>query len=273
MVASPDIQSRDHLKPVKSQRNFPTARAIMALVLREMSTTYGRSPGGYVWAILEPVAGVAILTAIFSVGFRNPPIGTNFPLFYATGMVPFVAYMGVSAKVSQSINYSRQLLAYPSITYVDAVLARFLLNALTSVLVGYIIFSGILFIFGVRSALALDRIALAYAMAGALALGVGTMNSVLISMFPVWQQVWSILNRPLFIISGVFFLFDTIPQPYRDYLWYNPLIHVIGYMRSAFYGGYEANYVSPLYVFGLSLVLLVLGLVFLRRYHRDIISF
>ncbi|MGR3710351.1 MAG: ABC transporter permease [Alterinioella nitratireducens] len=244
----------------------------MALILREMSTTYGRSPGGYLWAVLEPVAGIMILTAIFSAGFRSPPIGTNFPMFYATGMVPFVAYMNVSAKVSQSINYSRQLLAYPSITYVDALLARFALNALTAVLVGYFIFAGIFLFTETNHTLRLDRVALSYAMAGSLALGIGTMNSVLMAMFPIWQQVWSILNRPLFILSGIFFLFDTIPQPYQDYLWYNPLIHVVGSMRSAFYGSYEANYISPLYVFSISLTLLVLGLIFLRRFHRDIIN-
>ena len=31
-------------------RRFRSARAVVALMLREMATTYGRSPGGYVWA-------------------------------------------------------------------------------------------------------------------------------------------------------------------------------------------------------------------------------
>ena len=34
---------------------------------------------------------------------------------------------------------------------------------------------------------------------------------------------------------------------------------------------YDAVYVNPLYVFCISLVLSVLGLLFLRRYHKDII--
>ena len=29
-----------------------------------MGTTYGRSPGGYLWAILEPVAGIALLSTM-----------------------------------------------------------------------------------------------------------------------------------------------------------------------------------------------------------------
>ena len=46
------------------RRRFASLRAIAALVLREMSTTNGRSPGGYLWAILEPAAGIALLTIV-----------------------------------------------------------------------------------------------------------------------------------------------------------------------------------------------------------------
>jgi len=273
MISATDGAASAALKPVRTRHRLPTVHAIAALVLREMSTTYGRSPGGYLWAVLEPAAGIAVLSFVFSVGFRNPPIGTNFPIFYATGMIPFLFYGDISGKLSQSLNFSRQLLVYPSVTYVDAILARFILNVLTQLLVGYVVLSGLLLLFETRTTLEIDRIVLSYAMAASLALGIGVMNSVLISLFPIWQQIWSIVNRPLFIISGIFFLFETIPEPYRSYLWYNPLVHVIGTMRSAFYVSYEATYVSPAYVFGLSLTLLVFGLVFLRRYHRDIINY
>ena len=47
------------------RRRLASARAIGALILREMSSSYGRSPGAYVWAILEPVAGIALLSLVF----------------------------------------------------------------------------------------------------------------------------------------------------------------------------------------------------------------
>ena len=43
-------------------------------------------------------------------------------------------------------------------------------------------------------------------------------------------------------------------------------------MRVAFYGAYHPDYLSPGYVFGVSLFLCVAGLLFLRRYHRDLIA-
>ena len=83
---------------------FATPRIISALILREIGTSYGRSPGGYLWALAEPVLGIALLTVIFSIGFRTPPIGVNFPLFYATGLLPFLMFVDLSNKVAQAIN-------------------------------------------------------------------------------------------------------------------------------------------------------------------------
>ena len=89
-----------------AKRRFPGARTVAALMLREMATTYGRSPGGYLWAILEPVVGILLLTAIFSIAFHTPPLGVNFPIFYATGLVPFTLYLTVSSKTSLALLFS-----------------------------------------------------------------------------------------------------------------------------------------------------------------------
>ncbi len=260
------------LREVRPRRRLTVMRVVGALMLREMATTYGRSPGGYLWAVLEPVGGIALLSIIFSLGFRNPPIGSNFPIFYATGLVPFLAYMDISNKLASAMQYSRQLLSYPCVTYLDALFARFALNALTQLLVAFLLFAGIMLAFETRTVLDFPAIVLGFAMAGAVAFGVGTLNCFLTRLFPLWQRIWTIISRPLLFISGVIFLFDAIPEPYRGFLWYNPLIHVVGQVRSGFYPYYEATYVSPLYVFGLSLVLCATGLVFLRRYNRDLLN-
>ena len=249
-----------------------TVRAILALVLREMSTTFGRSPGGYAWAVLEPVAGIALLTVVLSLAFHAPPLGDSFALFYASGLVPFLFYNEVSTKVSQSINFSKPLLAYPGVTFLDALIARFALNYLVQLAIAYSLFFGILFA-GVPGAWPnLAGLGLAFAMVGSLGLGVGTLNCFLLTRFPVWQRVWSILNRPLFIISCIFFTFDSIPERFQSFLWWNPVVHLVGQTRTAFFTTYEGTYVSPSYIFLLSLALMAFGLLFLRRGHRDLIE-
>lgn len=255
-----------------AKRRFASLRVIGALILREMTTGYGRSPGGYIWAVLEPALGIGLLTAVFSLGFTSPGIGVNFPIFYATGMVPFLMFMDLSGKMASSLNFSRALLAYPTVSFVDAMIARFIVNALTQLLVAYLILGSILMIFETRTYLDFPVIATALGMAMALGVGVGSANCFLFTAFPLWQRAWSVCTRPMFMISCIFFVFDTIPQPYRDWLWYNPVIHIVGFMRHGFYPSYHAPYVSLLYVFLVSLSLTLTGLVFLRRYHRDLLN-
>lgn len=260
------------LKPVTRPPQFATLRTILALILREMSSTYGRSPGGYAWVVLEPALGIALLSVIFSLGFRSPSLGQNFAIFYATGLLPFFLFMDVSNKLAQAVNFSRSLLAYPRVTYLDALMARFVLASLTQLLVSVLLLSLIRTLWDTRTVLQMDQIVLSFAMAMALAAGIGTLNCFLMTMFPLWQRIWSILTRPLFLLSGVIFLFETMPRQYQDILWFNPLMHITGEMRGAFYLQYEAGYVSPALVFAIAAICGLLGLIFLRRYNRDMME-
>ncbi len=260
------------LRIVGSDRKFATFRAIGALVMREMSATYGRTPGGYLWAILEPAGGIALLAIAFSFAFTSPPIGSSFAMFYATGIVPFMYYNDISQKVAQSLSYSRTLLVYPAVTYLDALIARLVTNAIAGLLVVYVIFFALVMFGDTRTDPRLDQLALCMAMATTFSFGVGIVNCYLFQAFPIWLKMWQIINRPLLIISCVVFIYDSVPRPLQDYLWFNPLVHIIGQMRHGFYPSYHAEYVSPAYTFLVSLVLIAVGLALLLRYHRDLLD-
>ena len=248
-----------------------TSRAIIALMLREISSTYGRSPGGYIWAILEPAAGIALLTAIFSIGFRTPPLGTNFAYFYATGLLVFMMYADISAKIGQTVSFSRALLEYPRVTFVDAILARLILNTLTQIVVHVLVISFIIVAYDISLFPDFTKIVTAYGLVIVLSIGVGTLNSFLNLAFPIWQTAWAVLNRPLFLVSCLIFLFESVPEPYASILWYNPLVHIVGMMRDGYYPYYQPSYVSVIYPLAVGLALTMIGLFLLNRYHREIL--
>lgn len=249
---------------------FRFFRSYTALILREMTTTYGRSPGGYIWAVLEPVGGLIVLSIVFSYFTRSPSLGNNFMYFFASGLMPFQLYSTVSGTTASSLRFSNALLQYPAVSFMDALLARFSLNAMTQILVMVVVFSGIVVIYGLTPILRWPSILLAISMALSFGFGVGVMNCYLITTYPLWERAWAVLNRPLFFISGVMFLPENLSPALREYFYYNPLVHVISEMRKGMFITYDAVYVEPLYVFSISLGLSVLGLLFLYRYHKDI---
>lgn len=257
------------LMPVKQR--FATWRAVSAMIFREMSTTYGRSPGGYLWAVLEPAAGIGLLSLIFSLAFRTPPLGVSFALFYASGMLVFLMFVDISGKISQAVQFSKQLLEYPRVTFMDAILARLILNTITHLAISFLVVGFIFIFFKTNTTIDIQKITLAYCMAIFLSLGFGTINGYLILLFPMWRNIWGILMRPMVIISGIIFLFDSVPQPYSDFLWYNPIIHIVGMMRDGYYPFYQPTYVSQVYVYSISCTLTLIGIFLKRRYYKDLL--
>lgn len=260
---------RSHQTP---RPRFQMGRIIAALMLREMATTYGKSAGGYIWALLEPVLGIALLSTLFALSFHSPALGSNFPLFYASGFLPFVMFNDLTNKVGASIRFSRPFLAYPSVTFMDSMIARALLNGLTHCCVIAVVLVGIFTIFDLPPTIRLGYILESLLMVLLLAVSVGTLNCYLTTAFPVWERIWAILTRPLFLISGIFFTYDMMPPVAREILWYNPIIHCVGMMRRGLYPTYAGDYVSEGYVLILSVVLLFLGLLLLLRNYRDLME-
>lgn len=272
MQSPPDSSPPDLPLGPGTGRRWGAFRTIAALILREMSTRYGRSPGGYVWAVLEPLGAILILSIGFSLLIRSPSIGNSFILFYATGYLPFNLYQSLSLTTSRAITFSRPLLMYPVVTWVDAILARFTLNLLTGLLVTYLLVVGILGFTEAEAVLTVAPIARSLGLAALLGLGIGTLNCALGGLFPAYEIIWSIATRPLFLVSGIFFIYEDMPRNVQAVLWYNPLIHITGRMREGFFPIYHPQYVNDFFVLAVSLAALLMGFLLLGRYHREILN-
>ncbi|MEL7150300.1 MAG: ABC transporter permease [Pseudomonadota bacterium] len=243
-------------------------RVLGALIIREMITRYGRSWGGYIWAVLEPVGIIIILSLAFSQVVKAPAIGTSFVFFYATGYIPFHFFHETATNTGASVSVNRPLLQLPMVTALDVVLARFLLSLITLIAVSFIIFTGMMFVIDEAVRLSFDHLFASMAAGAVFGLGVGAINASLFEFVPAWRQVWGIISRPLFIISGVFFTFDELPRNIREILWWNPLIHVVGEARKGFYPTYDGNYVEILFPVLLGAAMTVIGAALLIR-HRS----
>jgi len=241
-------------------------------MVREMITRYGRSPGGYIWAILEPAGMVAVLAIAFSQFIKAPPLGESFILFYATGYIPFHAYAEIASTTSNSVNVNRALMQFPVVTPVDAVIARFLLSFLTVIVVSVLIFGTLIATTDDQIRLQIGTVFTALAVAAVLGCGAGALNAVLFAFLPMWQRIWIVINRPLFIISGVFYTFESLPSNVQSILWWNPIVHIVGAARSGFYPVYRGDYVTLGYPLALGVAGFVIGGALLMRHRSYVIE-
>ena len=247
-------------------------RTIIALMLREMGSRYGRTPGGYIWAVLEPLGMIILLSFGFSLLLRSPSLGNSFLLFYATGYLPFNLFIQTSNTTMAALTYSKNLLKYPAVTWIDAVSARAILNILTNTLVAYILMVGILFFVDSRTILDFGAILLSFLMAALLGLGTGLVNCALNGFLPIWPNIWRIVTRPLFLASGIIWIMTDLPPFAQDILWYNPLVHITTVARIGYYPTYDPQHTSVMFPVLVGLTLIAFGLLVLRRYNLWILN-
>lgn len=253
-------------------RRYRSWRVIIALIMRETGSRETRTSLGFLWTLIDPILTVLLLSAAFSVIQRHPPLGTNFPLYYITGVLPFHLFSHVAHRVATSIRFSGNLLGFPSVTVVDVLMSRFLLNVFTNILVFIALLVGVVAYYDLRVSPDFYQLFLSLAMAAALGLGMGTMNSVFFLWSSAYETFWGVLMRPMTLFSGVMFPITTLPTEYFNVLKWLPMAHFVADMRTAFYPQHLASFTSPTYVFAVAGVCFVLGLIGLHRYVFDLLE-
>ncbi|HMT92604.1 ABC transporter permease [uncultured Thiothrix sp.] len=223
------------------------ARVVYAFILRDMRTRFGRSRLGYFWAVFEPLTGILALALVFSVIDRGSPINVDIHLFFFTGIIPWTLFSRGVSMMSNVIEGSVSLLTYPQVKVIDVVIARVVLEFATIFIVCILYLTVLYFwdIFDRIENLLLSITVLMICLIFGSAFGL--VGAVIKLYLPGYSSFQGLLLRVLFFVSGAFFVADSMPQPIRDALWYNPVLHLVEWARSAFFYGFESRFYDPMY--------------------------
>lgn len=261
--------SRGLLKLARNRPMNPPIQfvsSVSAFVVREMATRYGSKPGGYIWAILDPLAHVVVMTAIFTAISRIPALGDSYPLYFGTGYMAFHMYQAMASYISSSIRANKQILTYPTVALIDPIVARYILQSVTGIATAVVI----LFLVISETYRQVDihwlPVIEASLAASLLGLSIGMMNATLYVRFPMYENIFILINRPMYLVSGVFFLPDAMPSAVQHFVMLNPVAHIIMLFRTGFYPEYRADLMDVGYVYKCCLVFLFTGLALVTKY-------
>ena len=173
---------------------------------------------------------------------------------------------------ARAVKSNSGLLTYSVVTTLDAIFAKYIFSVVTMFLISLVLYPTVILFFHVPVNLDLGAITVAFFLSSLLGLGIGTLNCVLFGFFPTWNNIWRVLTRPLFFLSGVLFLYESMPPVVQRVLWWNPVVHVISLMRSGFYSEYDPQFISYSYVIGIALGSFLVGGYLLRRHSAYLIE-
>lgn len=245
-------------------------RVLGTLLLRETRATFGRTAFGYLWAILVPALSTSLLVYLFTLAGRQAPFGHSLALFFVTGIFIIEMVRKLSSGLMRAIDANKALLAYPILAPLDVLVARALLIGLTYT----IILTGFLLaLIGTgRADFPHDPETVIVAWTATLWFGVGfgVLNSALFTLFESWRHIEAILTRPLLFVSAIFYLPTSLPDTAQAVLWWNPVLHLVEWMRIGIYPYYPTEMCAPWYPIVVGGLMLFAGLAIehLVRHHR-----
>ena len=247
--------------PIPKQTPWQIQRAVVfATFVRELNTRFGQYRLGYLWAVLEPLAMIAILSSVRVLFGRSDMAGLPYPVFFATGIITYLLFNKIILGALGVVEGSMNLFNYQRVKPIDIVFSRSLLELLITVATALLFFPALYWLgyaFHWNDTL---QVVAVLACLFAMSLGIGLMLCVL---GPVWQEAKKVVPtviRPFFFISGIFFSVSMLPEAVRPIALINPLLHFIELMRGAMFQEFEVVGASLFYVFCWAVGSLLVGL-------------
>lgn len=244
-------------------------RVIASMTLRETRMTFGTSHAGYLWAILQPLIAISFLVFIFYLIGRQAPYGTSLALFFSTAILSLEMYNKLSISLMRAFTSNKALLTYPMIKRTDTLFARALLIACTFVIINVVFYSGLILLGLAPLPRHPEEMMLAFGACLALGFGVGCINAILFQRFQAWQHIEKLFARPLFFLSGVFYIPSSLPPEAVAVIQWNPVLHIVEWVRTGYYANYDSQVLSKPYVLSFAALLILVGL-FWERISRKV---
>jgi capsular polysaccharide transport system permease protein len=264
----PNVSPRPRRSPQKIQRDV-----VLALVIRELRSRVEGRWLGLLWMLLEPLAHVLLILALF--GFRQHASSPNveLPVFLVTGLLPFFMFRNLARKLPNAIPANRGLYAYRQVKPFDALVA----SGIVEIGLSSAVYLTALMVLGwlgyhwlpVRplELLVVSVVLLAFG------IGLGLVFSVAAHERPRVKNVINMAFLPLYLLSGVILPANAFPLQVREWLLWNPVLHLLELGRSYFVPLHRPmDGVNLAYPAAVSLVTVALGLSLYRLYRFQLVT-
>ena len=247
--------------------------SIRALLLRELQTRFGQYRLGYLWVFLEPLLTIGIMVVLFGTVMQRTLPGMDYSVFLINGIIPFFMFRtGVTLAISATES-NRGLFSYRPVKPIDALLARNILEFLLK-FTAYIAFTAAFVWFGYSISFEQIPQLLGYwSLLFIFMLACSLIFIVIGDFSKELNKFLSVFFLILYFLSGILYSIHIIPVEYREYLLYNPLIHIFELMRHAVAPSYSlVPGISLSYFIVWMIISLFIGLLLYKRFERHMVK-
>ena len=246
-------------------------RVILALIMREIHTRYGRENIGFLWIIGEPIlfcAGVAVLWTLIRPAHEH---GLPVTAIVVTGYVPLTMWRHCVFRAVKAFEANGSLLFHRQVSPLDIITSRCILEVLGTLMAGAVVAGGAILLgfmelpadVPMLYAGILYHIVFCYASA--------LLVSALSEYSDIVEKSISVLMYLSIPFSGAFTMVDWVPQQFQAILLWSPSVQNMELIRLGQFGGIVHAHYDLTYDTWSTGLMLLLGLSMTLRFRRRIL--
>lgn len=240
-------------------------RVINALFYREIITRYGRKNIGIAWLIVEPLIftlGVSLLW-FFLRALSSDLISPT--AFAVTGYSTVLLWRQTTNRCVLAVEPNLALMYHRNVALLDVFLARIFLEICGTSISFFVLTVFFVFIGAMSLPVNLLQAFTAWILLAWFSLGLSIFIGCVTHLSSVLEKLWHPTTYLLFPLSGALFLVEWLPIEARDYALIVPMVHMVEYLREAFFGPEVINFYYDLqYFISFCIVLSFTSLVLLK---------
>jgi len=215
-------------------------RVIWALTMRETITRFGREGLGAIWMVAEPSMFIVGVMAIFS--HIESHATYSIAEYLAVSYPTVLFWRNGTNRVTKALETNRALLHHQPIRPMDIIYSRILLEfsgAAGAFFILYLIFVQLGICTWPADVLTM---ALGYILVIWFSFAFVLIMAALAELSETIDRVSHIILYLMLPFSGIFIPLYAIPEQYREFLLYFPLIDAVEYFHSGYYGDRMTTY-------------------------------
>ena len=243
---------------------------IWALALKELRVRYKRSALGFIWALLNPLLMMAILTIVFSNITRLPV--ERYAVFLISALLPWTFFAQAMSYSVDSIVGNGDLLKKVRIAKSVFPLAALISNVLNFFFsLGPLALILILLRFPFHWTWFYLPVPLAALVL--FTMGCGFFCAAANVFYRDVSHVVQIVLSGWFYLSPVMYSLDFLPNKYRGLFRLNPMLYILNEFRLAIYYGELPTLQSVGLTLAIGLAFLILGYAYFRRVENSFVYY
>lgn len=246
-------------------------RVIKALMIRELTTRFGRENIGFLWIMVEPLL-FAVLVALLWRAMKGPvENGVDMVTFVVSGYIPLVLFRSSVNRAISSFTANSSLMYHRQITILDLILVRFGIEFIGH-MTAYLFIALVLGAFGLFPwPHDLGFITLGWIYYSIFTFSITLIVAPLSEMSDVLEKIVPVSTYMMIPFSGAFYLVSVLYPAAAEVVLYSPPVHAMEMMRYGIFGPSIDPQYDLVYPVAFCLPCIALGLLLCRIVRKRLV--